>query len=137
MIEYIKHIVFIMYVDQDLMRRIREQDETEAVADQSAEKTTKEKLYEAFKELIVLLETPEMRKRSYFVSILFYFFCHRHFFRTLNVFYSWLVVAMVYYGLSFNSKNLGADRYVSTFVSGFVEVSIRIQKAAFQDTVFK
>ena len=44
------------------------------------------------------------------------------FFRTLNVFYSWLVVAMVYYGLSFNSKNLGADRYVSTFVSGFVEV---------------
>ena len=74
MIEYIKHIVFIMYVDQDLMRRIREQDETEAVADQSAEKTTKEKLYEAFKELIVLLETPEMRKRSYFVSILFYFF---------------------------------------------------------------
>merc|ERR1719507_125041 len=88
----------------DLMRRIREQEETEAVADQSAEKSTKEKLYEAFKELIVLLETPEMRKR------------------TLNVFYSWLVVAMVYYGLSFNSKNLGADRYVSTFVSGFVEV---------------
>ena len=46
------------------------------------------------------------------------------FFRTLNVFYSWLVVAMVYYGLSFNSKNLGADRYVSTFVSGFVEVFV-------------
>ena len=57
-----------------------------------------------FRELILLVETPEMRKR------------------TLNVFYSWLVVAMVYYGLSFNSKNLGADRYVSVFVSGFVEV---------------
>ena len=56
------------------MRRIREQEETEAVADESAEKSTKEKLYEAFKELIVLLETPEMRKRSYFVCTLIYFF---------------------------------------------------------------
>ena len=56
-------IIFTDY--QDLMRRIREQEETEAVADESAEKSTKEKLYEAFKELIVLLETPEMRKRSY------------------------------------------------------------------------
>ena len=55
-------------------------------------------------ELIILVETPEMRKR------------------TLNVFYSWLVVAMVYYGLSFNSKHLGGNRYVNTFVSGFVEV---------------
>ena len=48
---------------KDLMRRIREEGETEAAADDSAEKTPKEKLYEAFKELIVLLETPEMRKR--------------------------------------------------------------------------
>ena len=45
--------------------------------------------------------------------------------RTLNVFYSWLVVAMVYYGLSFNSKHLGGNRYVNTFVSGFVEVNFR------------
>lgn len=29
---------------------------------------------------------------------------------------------MVYYGLSFNSKNLGGDRYVNSFISGFVEV---------------
>ena len=42
--------------------------------------------------------------------------------RTLNIFFSWLVVAMVYYGLSFNTKNLGGNRYVSVFVSGFVEV---------------
>ena len=58
-----------------------------------------------FRELIILVKTPQMRKR------------------TLNVFYSWLVVAMVYYGLSFNSKNLGGNRYVSVFVSGFVEVT--------------
>lgn len=69
-----------------------------------AEQTTKDKLYHIFKELIVLVETPEMRKR------------------TLNIFYSWFVVAMVYYGLSFNSKNLGGNRYVNTFISGFVEV---------------
>ena len=57
---------------KDLMRRIREEGETEAAADDSAAKTPKEKLYEAFKELIVLLETPEMRKRSlHFVLHLF------------------------------------------------------------------
>ncbi|CAB4070220.1 SLC22A4_5 [Lepeophtheirus salmonis] len=67
-------------------------------------KTWKQKAYEIFKEIIILFETPEMRKR------------------TINIFYSWLVVAMVYYGLSFNSKNLGGNRYVSTFISGFVEV---------------
>lgn len=78
--------------------------EDDEVKEEEGEKTTKEKMYEVFKELIILVETPEMRKR------------------TLNVFYSWLVVAMVYYGLSFNTKNLGGNRYVSVFISGFVEV---------------
>ena len=59
-------------------------------------KTKKEQVYEVFKELIMLVETPEMRKR------------------TLNIFFSWLIVAMVYYGLSFNSKNLGGNRYVTS-----------------------
>jgi len=31
-------------------------------------------------------------------------------------------VAMVYYGLSFNTKNIGGDIYVSNFISGFAEV---------------
>ena len=66
--------------------------------------TFTEKLYNFFREIILLVETPEMRKR------------------TLNVFYSWLVVAMVYYGLSFNSKNIGGDMYVSMFISGMAEV---------------
>ena len=87
----------------EMMEAIHAQEEE--VAQETEEKTTKEKVYEVFKELIILVETPEMRKR------------------TLNVFYSWLVVAMVYYGLSFNTKNLGGNRYVSVFVSGFVEVS--------------
>jgi len=42
--------------------------------------------------------------------------------RTCNIFFSWLIVAMVYYGLSLNSKNLGGDRYLNGFLSGFVEV---------------
>ena len=29
---------------------------------------------------------------------------------------------MVYYGLSFNTKNIGGDIYVSNFISGFAEV---------------
>lgn len=66
--------------------------------------TMSERIQSVFKEIIVLVATPEMRKR------------------TLNIFYSWLIVAMVYYGLSFNSKNLGGDRYISGFISGFVEV---------------
>ena len=79
-------------------------EEEEKAATEVVELTTKQKLYEVFKELIILVETPEMRKR------------------TLNIFYSWLIVAMVYYGLSFNSKHLGGDRYVNSFISGFVEV---------------
>merc|ERR1719193_1728797 len=51
----------------------------------------------------MLVATPQMRKR------------------TGLVYFSWLVVAMVYYGLSFNTKNIGADIYVSNFISGFVE----------------
>jgi len=82
----------------DMMERFKAQEDV--VKKEETELTTKEKLYEVFKELIILVETPEMRKR------------------TLNIFYSWFVVAMVYYGLSFNSKNLGGNRYVNTFISG-------------------
>jgi OCT family organic cation transporter-like MFS transporter 4/5 len=63
-----------------------------------------EKFREAFAEMEMLVATPNMRKR------------------TINVYFSWLVVAMVYYGLSFNTKNIGADIYVSNFISGFAEV---------------
>jgi OCT family organic cation transporter-like MFS transporter 4/5 len=88
---------------KEMMQAMFEEQEDEKQAE-VVHKTTKQKLYEVFKELIILVETPEMRKR------------------TLNIFYSWLIVAMVYYGLSFNSKNLGGDRYVNGFISGFVEV---------------
>merc|ERR1719189_2286453 len=87
----------------EMMEKIKQQDEQDAPPEEDA-KSFKEKAAEAFSELIDLVKTPEMRKR------------------TLNVFYSWLVVAMVYYGLSFNSKNLGGNIYVSSFISGFVEV---------------
>ncbi len=88
-----------------MMDRFRTQEEEEVKAADPGERTLKEKVYEVFKELIILVETPEIRKR------------------TVNIFWSWLVVAMVYYGLSFNSKNLGGNRYVNTFASGFVEVN--------------
>merc|ERR1719288_289816 len=93
--EEIKEMMQAMFEEQE--------DEKQSV---EVHKTTKQKLYEVFKELIILVETPEMRKR------------------TLNIFYSWLIVAMVYYGLSFNSKNLGGDRYVNGFISGFVRFQL-------------
>lgn len=91
--------------DNELLEMLEKLKEEEVETKVEVEhKTAKEKAYEVFKELIILVETPEMRKR------------------TCNIFFSWLIVAMVYYGLSFNTKNLGGNRYVSSFVSGFVEV---------------
>lgn len=91
--------------DDELMEMMKAiKSEEEEVVSEEVEKSLSEKLYDVFKEIIILVATPEMRKR------------------TLNIFYSWLIVAMVYYGLSFNTKNLGGDRYVSGFISGFVEV---------------
>ena len=78
-----------MYLSKSSTKHVSkfQQEEMEA-AQVAAEgpQTFTEKLYNFFREIILLVETPEMRKR------------------TLNVFYSWLVVAMVYYGLSFNTK---------------------------------
>lgn len=71
------------------------------VPEDTAPSTSKWK--DAFAEITMLVATPQMRKR------------------TGLVYFSWLVVAMVYYGLSFNTKNIGADIYVSNFISGFVE----------------
>ena len=94
---------------REMLSNIYEEDKEEKEAE-VVEQSNKDKVYETFKELIILVETPEMRKR------------------TLNIFYSWLVVAMVYYGLSFNTKNLGGNRYINSFISGFVEVSFKIAK---------
>ncbi|XP_023324223.1 organic cation transporter protein isoform X3 [Eurytemora carolleeae] len=69
-----------------------------------ATKTSKEKVEHVFKEMIALFKTPEMRKR------------------TLNIYFSWMVVAGVYYGLSFNTKNIGGDIYISNFIAGMAEV---------------
>merc|ERR1711874_380099 len=61
------------------------------------------KLASAFHEIKLLFATPQMRKR------------------TFTVFITWLVIAMVYYGLSFNSKNIGGDIYISIFINGLAE----------------
>ncbi|UYV83252.1 SLC22A14 [Cordylochernes scorpioides] len=48
--------------------------------------------------------TPNLRKRS------------------LNLYFTWLVAAFVYYGLSYQADRLGGDPYVNVFLSGLVEV---------------
>ena len=93
--------------DDELMAMLQNLDDnekTEADQESSAELTLTEKLKNGVRELTILFETPQLRKR------------------TINIFFSWLVVAMVYYGLSFNSKNIGGDMYVSMFISGMAEV---------------
>jgi len=92
--------------DDELMEMMKsisaDEEDKEVVVE--VELSTGQKIFKVFDEIFVLVKTPEMRKR------------------TLNIFFSWLIVAMVYYGLSLNSKNLGGDRYVNGFLSGFVEV---------------
>jgi OCT family organic cation transporter-like MFS transporter 4/5 len=91
--------------DDELLQIIQDMDGKKDVVEEASEdKTLSEKVREAFKEMEMLVATPQMRKR------------------TINIFFSWLVVAMVYYGLSFNTKNIGGDIYVSNFISGMAEV---------------
>ncbi|XP_077977305.1 organic cation transporter protein-like [Glandiceps talaboti] len=42
--------------------------------------------------------------------------------KTLILFYCWVVITLVYYGLSFNTSNLGGDDYVNCFLAGAVEI---------------
>ena len=74
-------------LDDELLELIKSLDVKDEAVVENAELTLGEKFGEAFKEIGMLFKTPNMRKR------------------TLNIFFSWLVVAMVYYGLSFNTKN--------------------------------
>jgi len=91
--------------DDEMMRMIQNLEvKGEALEQVEVEKTKLDKVHEAFKEMEMLVATPQMRKR------------------TLLIFFSWLVVAMVYYGLSFNTKNIGGDIYVSNFISGMAEI---------------
>jgi len=85
----------------EMLQSIEVADENENVEEQES---VLGKITDAFKEIVMLVKTPEMRKR------------------TLTTYFTWFVVAMVYYGLSFNTKNIGADIYVSNFLSGFVEI---------------
>merc|ERR1719150_3620408 len=90
--------------DEEFLKMLEKLDDSEKTEEAGPVLTTSEKLKAAFEEVAILFATPNLRKR------------------TLNIFYSWLVVAMVYYGLSFNSKNIGGDMYVSMFISGMAEV---------------
>ncbi|XP_071479194.1 organic cation transporter protein-like [Diadema antillarum] len=42
--------------------------------------------------------------------------------RTINFVYNWMVVTMVYYGLTYGSSDLGVNAYISFFVSGAAEI---------------
>merc|ERR1719336_2103176 len=81
----------ITITEEELLKTLENLDDTEKETETENAKapTTSENLKAAVQEVAILFETPQLRKR------------------TLNIFFSWMVVAMVYYGLSFNSKNIG------------------------------
>jgi len=92
--------------DDELLKMVEALDEgsNDKGESKAENKSVADKVKHAFDELAILFATPQLRKR------------------TLNIFFSWMVVAMVYYGLSFNSKNIGGDIYLSMFISGMAEV---------------
>lgn len=91
--------------DEEMLANLASLVPVEEAADTSGrELSTGDKIKEAFAEITMLVTTPQMRKR------------------TILVYFSWLVVAMVYYGLSFNTKYIPVSIYVSNFISGFAEV---------------
>ncbi|XP_006822653.1 organic cation transporter protein-like [Saccoglossus kowalevskii] len=42
--------------------------------------------------------------------------------KSLNLFYNWFTISLVYYGLSLNTSNLGGNDYLNAFLSGAVEI---------------
>jgi len=88
----------------EFLEMIKSLDDRKDTVEATAEPSTfSEKFASAFEEIRLLFATPQMRKR------------------TFTVFITWLVIAMVYYGLSFNSKNIGGDIYISMFINGLAE----------------
>ncbi|XP_070567476.1 organic cation transporter protein-like [Ptychodera flava] len=63
-----------------------------------------EEVEESKASVVDLMRYPNMRKK------------------TLNVFYNWFTVSLVYYGLSLNTSNLGGSDYLNAFLSGAVEI---------------
>ncbi|KAG0720830.1 Organic cation transporter protein [Chionoecetes opilio] len=61
-------------------------------------------LCDSVEEEIILLSTPNLRRRC------------------LIIFFAWFVVSMVYYGLTFSGGNINASPYLLVFLSGLVEI---------------
>ncbi|XP_066300935.1 organic cation transporter protein-like isoform X1 [Branchiostoma lanceolatum] len=66
--------------------------------------------------VVDLVRTPNMAKKS------------------LLVFINWLVITLVYYGLSLNTSNLGGDDYLNFFIGGVVEIPAYISSIYVVDT---
>ncbi|XP_019630105.1 PREDICTED: organic cation transporter protein-like [Branchiostoma belcheri] len=75
------------------------------------EKPKDERIYT----VIDLVRTPNMAKKS------------------LLIFFNWLVISLVYYGLSLNTSNLGGDDYLNFFISGVVEIPAYISSVYIAD----
>nr|XP_002739655.2 PREDICTED: organic cation transporter protein-like [Saccoglossus kowalevskii] len=85
---------------------------------QDTVETTKPKDEEEKGNALDLFRMPNMRKKS------------------LNIFYNWFTISMVYYGLSLNTSNLGGNDYLNAFLSGAVEIPAYILALFLPETRF-
>ncbi|XP_045588887.2 organic cation transporter protein isoform X1 [Procambarus clarkii] len=86
----------------------KEMDQLKNLGHETAQSTTStnilKKFVRFFQSIITLLSTRNMRRRC------------------LIIFFSWFVVSMVYYGLTFSGGNINASVYLLVFFSGAVEI---------------
>ncbi|XP_070567474.1 organic cation transporter protein-like [Ptychodera flava] len=80
--------------------------------------TVPQSVYDEIKAQGKIEEEVEKNKAS-FIDLLRYPNMRK---KTLNVFYNWFTVSLVYYGLSLNTSNLGGSDYLNAFLSGAVEI---------------
>ncbi|XP_028396515.1 solute carrier family 22 member 15-like [Dendronephthya gigantea] len=75
-----------------------------------------------FDKKLIQTEPRELKSRSknYGILTLLTHKCLR--LKMVILMFVWLINSMVYYGLSFNSKNMEGDRYLNFFLSGLVEI---------------
>ncbi|XP_043206324.1 organic cation transporter protein-like [Amphibalanus amphitrite] len=94
--------------DEEMMRMMAEfrADEVKESAgdDESGDRSALQSCANGVCEMFRLVRTPRMRRIS------------------LASFYNWLVVSMIYYGVTFNSADLSSSPYLAIFLAGLVEI---------------
>ncbi|KAG1654059.1 Organic cation transporter protein [Nymphon striatum] len=80
----------------------------------------REEIQKKIKDMHLKEVETKNRKKEYTIIDLFRYPNIRK--KTLNMFFCWAVNAFVYYGLSFNTNNLGGNPFINFFIAAAVEI---------------